>query len=233
MNEMPKILAVDDDPEVLGTLTRALTRDDYSVQSATSGQEALEILNHHLPDLIVLDVMMPGMSGIEVCKQIRLNKIYNHIPILFLTARSQTNDVVVGLDAGADDYVTKPFEVSELQARIRAILRRIDRDNTRTSDELSVEGLVLDSATHRVSYGQNTIQLTSTEQRLLRYLMEHPNQALSPTHLLEYVWGYPSDAGDPDLVRAHIRNLRNKLTELDSQREFIQTLHGIGYMIGS
>ena len=232
MTENYSILAVDDDPEVLGTLSRALSREGYQIQISNSGQEAFDkLIDGTNPDLIILDVMMPGQSGIEVCKRIRANPKFNAIPILFLTARSQTQDVVVGLDAGGDDYVTKPFEVNELQARVRALLRRVERDTVRQSTQLQIGELELDSSTYRATMNDNMIQLTSTEHRLLRYIMEHPNQALSPSHLLEAVWGYPADAGDPDLVRAHIRNLRSKLTELDKDYDFIKTIHGVGYMI--
>lgn len=232
MTENYSILAVDDDLDVLGTLSRALAREGYQVQTSNSGQEAFDkLIDSQNPDLIILDVMMPGQSGIELCKRIRANPNFNAIPILFLTARSQTQDVVIGLDAGGDDYVTKPFEVHELQARVRALLRRVERDTVRQSTQLQIGELELDSSTYRATMNDEMIQLTSTEHRLLRYIMEHPNQALSPSHLLEAVWGYPADAGDPDLVRAHIRNLRSKLTVLDTEYDFIKTIHGVGYMI--
>lgn len=231
-SEQDYVLVVDDDADVLGTLTRALTREGYEVKGVSSGYEAFEELAQRKPDLIILDVMMPGQSGIDVCRRIRSADHYDSIPILFLTARGHTDDIVVGLDAGGDDYVVKPFEVTELQARVRALLRRIERDAARSSAILQIGTLVLDSDTYRAQVGDNDIQLTATEHRLLRYLMEHNNQALSPNHLLEAVWGYPPDTGDPDLVRAHIRNLRSKLNDLDGTTEFIKTIHGVGYMIG-
>lgn len=233
MSTDPYILVVDDDPDVLGTLKRALSREGYDVKGVSSGFEAFEQLTMRQPDLIILDVMMPGQSGIDVCRRIRKDRNYDTIPVLFLTARGHTDDIVVGLDAGGDDYVVKPFEVTELQARVRALLRRIERDTTRSSAVLQVGELILDSDTYRAQFGDEEVQLTATEHRLLRYLMEHNNQALSPSHLLEAVWGYPPDTGDPDLVRAHIRNLRSKLTELSDEAEFIKTIHGVGYMIGS
>lgn len=231
MSDKQYILVVDDDPDVLGTLNRALTREGYDVTTANSGYEAFEKLDGRRPDLIILDVMMPGQSGIEVCRKIRADVNYHTIPVLFLTARSHTEDIVVGLDAGGDDYVVKPFEVTELQARVRALLRRVDRDVSRGGTVIEIGKFQLDSDTYRAQFSGSEIQLTSTEHRLLRYLMEHSNQALSPTHLLEAVWGYPSDTGDPDLVRAHIRNLRSKLTKLDKKTEFIKTIHGVGYMV--
>jgi DNA-binding response OmpR family regulator len=197
------------------------------------GHLALDHLDVRKPDLIILDVMMPGMSGIDVCRRIRADSRNDAIPVLFLTARGQTDDVVSGLDAGGDDYVVKPFEVTELQARVRALIRRMERDTVRSSVQIEAGDLLLDSNTYQVHYGDEQIQLTATEHRLLRYLMERTNQALSPGHLLEMVWGYPPDTGDPDLVRAHIRNLRAKLAQLDEEAEFIKTIHGVGYMIAT
>ncbi len=232
MSNSASILVVDDDPEVLGTLNRALSRQGYQIDTVPSGHEALDFLQTHIPDLIILDVMMPGLNGFEVCERIRSDQSYDQVPVLFLTAREHTDDVVEGLDVGGDDYVTKPFELTELQARIRALLRRSEKDALRTNARIRIGSLLLDSDTCQVSSNEdNAIQLTSTEHRLLRYLMEHTNQALSPSHLLEAVWGYPSNTGDPDLVRAHIRNLRSKLSQLDKSKKFIKTIHGVGYMI--
>jgi DNA-binding response OmpR family regulator len=226
------ILVVDDDLDVLGTLKRALVREGFEVETAASGIEALQKLPRRLPDLIILDVMMPGLTGFDVCARIRADSTYNVVPVLFLTARGHTDDIVNGLDVGGDDYVIKPFELAELQARVRALLRRSERDVLRTSARIQVGNLILDSDTCQVETEEiDPIQLTSTEHRLLRYLMEHTNQALSPGHLLEAVWGYPQNTGDPDLVRAHIRNLRSKLKTLDKKAKFIKTIHGVGYMI--
>lgn len=228
----PYILAVDDDPDVLGTLTRALMREGYEVERASSGMEALRKLAERRPDLVILDIIMPGLDGLAVCRKIRADNQYNDLAILFLTAKSQTNDVIAGLDAGGDDYVPKPFEVTELTARVRALIRRGSRNAVMQSPVIVIGSLHLDSNTHQVTVGSEPpIQLTATEHRLLRYLMEHANQALSPQHLLEAVWDYPPDTGDPDLVRAHVRNLRAKLETRDSTTTFIRTIHGVGYMI--
>lgn len=230
----PYILAVDDEPEVLGTLSRALTREGFEVSRATSGQEALRLLANRRPDLIILDIIMPGMDGLTVCRRIRADNQFNDVAILFLTARGQTEDVVAGLNAGGDDYVVKPFELSELTARIHALIRRGQRNAMMESAVLEIGELRLDSSTHQVNVGSEpAIQLTATEHRLLRYLMEHTNHALSPQHLLEAVWDYPPNTGDPDLVRAHIRNLRTKLDTIDASTSFIRTIHGVGYMIAS
>lgn len=230
----PYVLAVDDDPEVLGTLSRALEREGIQVRKATSGQEALEILEEGIPDLIILDIMMPGMDGLEVCRRIRADEQYNIVSILFLTARGHTDDIVDGLDVGGDDYVVKPFELIELTARVRALIRRGNRNAIMSSPVLIAGSLRLDSNTHQVNVDDDPpIQLTATEHRLLRYMMEHANQALSPHHLLEAVWDYPANTGDPDLVRAHVRNLRAKLETDDKRNSIIRTIHGVGYMVNS
>jgi len=228
----PVILAVDDDPDVLGTLSRTLQREGFDVIRTTVGLDALRILSDRQPDLIILDIMMPGLDGLTICRRIRADARYNNIAILFLTARGSTDDVVAGLDAGGDDYVVKPFELPELVARVRALVRRGQRNAVMESPVLVIGPLNLDSSTHQISVGEHPpIQLTATEHRLLRYLMEHANQALSPQHLLEAVWDYPAHTGDPDLVRAHVRNLRAKLDIEESLSPIIRTIHGVGYMI--
>ncbi len=228
----PYILAVDDDPEVLGTLARALASEGYEVGRASSGAEALKLLSERRPDLMILDIIMPGLDGLAVCRTIRANANYNDLTILFLTARGHTDDVVAGLDAGGDDYVVKPFQLAELTARVRALIRRSQRQTLIESPVLTVGELTLDSNTHQVVVGDRPpIQLTATEHRLLRYLVEHVNQALSPQHLLEVVWDYPPNTGDPDLVRAHVRNLRAKLEPNNDAPRIIRTIHGVGYMI--
>ncbi len=228
--QTPFVIAVDDEPDVLGTLTRILGREGYEVGQATSGTEAWQKIVYRRPDLLILDVMMPGMDGLTLCRQLRADNRFIDLPVLLLTARNTTDDVVSGLDAGGDDYVSKPFEVAELTARVRALLRRgLVGEDKNAVIELGV--LKLDSDTYQVHIDERSIQLTSTEHRLLRYMMEHPNQALSPQRLLEAVWDYPPRTGDPDLVRAHVRNLRAKLEQGDESKQVIRTIHGVGYMI--
>lgn len=227
---MTHIVAVDDDNEVLETLGRVLKLEAYDVSLFSSGYQALAALEQRVPDLMILDIIMPELDGITICRQLRHDSRFISLPILFLTAKGGTEDIVAGLDAGADDYVVKPFELAELRARISALLRRGGRD--KASSVIELNGLQLDSDTYRVIIDNNTIQLTQTEHRLLRYLMEHPNQALSPSHLLQAVWEYPPNTGDPDLVRAHVRNLRAKI-ESNTNRRYIRTIHGVGYMISS
>jgi DNA-binding response OmpR family regulator len=224
---------VDDDLEVLETLGRVLEREKLEVKLANSGAHAFDLLEKRLPDLLILDIVMPGMDGITVCRRLRANPNYVSLPILFLTAKGSTDDVVDGLDAGADDYVVKPFELAELRARVHALIRRGQRQSgAAASAVLQIGDLVLDSDTYQARVRDVVVQLTSTEHRLLRYMMEHTNQALSPAHLLQAVWEYPPDTGDPDLVRAHVRNLRTKI-EKDPNRRYIRTIHGVGYMISN
>jgi len=228
---MAHILAVDDDAAVLGTLERVLRRDNFDVTCVDSGPKALMFLEETLPDLMILDIIMPDMDGIDVCRRVRHDNRFTALPILFLTAKGSTDDIVDGLDAGADDYVVKPFEVAELRARVQALLRRGMRSRESRS-VLELNDLTLDSETYQVYVNGEHVQLTSTEHRLLRYFMEHPNQALSLSHLLQAVWEYPEATGDPDLVRAHVRNLRAKI-EKGGEHRYIRTIHGVGYMISA
>jgi DNA-binding response OmpR family regulator len=223
------IIAVDDDPEVLDTLGRVLERESFDVGLAKSGNEALTMLERRVPDALILDIIMPGLDGITLCRQVRRDPRFGALPILFLTAKGSTDDIVDGLDAGADDYVVKPFELAELRARVHALLRRSAREAP-SGAVIQLNELRLDSDTYQVYVKGFRIQLTSTEHRLLRYLMENPNRALSPGHLLQAVWEYPPNTGDPDLVRAHVRNLRAKI-EKNTDRRYIRTIHGVGYMI--
>jgi two-component system, OmpR family, response regulator RpaA len=232
--EMPYVLAVDDEQEVLGTLTRALSREGYEIGQSTSGNDAWQKIVNRRPDLVILDIMMPGgMDGLQLCKKLRADSRFTDLLVLFLTASSKTDDIVAGLDVGGDDYVTKPFELAELTARVRSLLRRAQHDADIIAI-IEIGSVKLDSDTYQVHVHGKSIQLTATEHRLLRYLMEHPNQALSTQRLLEAVWDYPPRTGDPDLVRAHIRNLRAKLDDESGQTlNFIRTIHGVGYMVST
>ncbi len=230
---MANILIVDDDAEVLGTVWRALSREGHEIALAESAGKAWEGIQSKRPDLIVLDVMMPHQDGLEFCEQLRADSRFATLPILFLSARWRTDDIVRGLDAGGDDYLTKPFELNELSARVRALLRRRPAAEEK-GGPLVVGGLELDPNTFQVSTPtRQHIQLTSTEYRLLHRLMSMPDQAHSVRDLLDAVWQYPAGTGDPDLVRAHIRNLRAKIETEDGRFVFIHTLHGVGYMIKS
>jgi len=226
---LPQVIVVDDEVDVLGTIGRAIQRDNIEVQLVNNSVKAESIIKSENPDLAILDIIMPDVDGITICRRLRSDPKFVDLPILFLTAKGRTDDIVAGLDAGADDYVIKPFHIAELRARVDALLRRgmqeVDSDGI-----IAVGDLVLDSKTHQVSVSDENIQLTSTEHLLLRYLMTNAGEPQSPSHLLEAVWDYPPDTGDPDLVRAHIRNVRAKLRKSTGDR-FIETVHSVGYII--
>lgn len=226
------ILAVDDDPDVLIAVKRVLEDDGNTVVGVRGGQEGLDALAGGHFDLVVLDVIMPEMNGVEVCRRIRSNPALLRIPILFLTARGRPNEIVEGLDAGADDYLIKPFAVVELPARVRALLRRapggvLDPD----SDQLAIGPLVIYASKLDAQIGEHTVALTPIEHRLLHVLMMHAGRPLSAERLLEDVWEYPAGVGDPRLVRVHITNLRAKLQPNPDDPPIIVNLHGQGYLI--
>ncbi|HQA68243.1 MAG TPA: response regulator transcription factor [Aggregatilineales bacterium] len=230
---MASILIVDDDAEVLGTVWRALNREGHDVTLAESAEQARERIKQNRPDLVILDIMMPEKDGLAFCAELRKEEELRTLPILFLSAKWRTDDIVRGLDAGGDDYLTKPFELRELNARVRALLRRSPPEEEQTT-EIKVGDLVLDTQMFQVStLHQKNIQLTATEYRLLHHLMSSPDQAHSVHDLLDAVWQYPKGTGDPDLVRAHIRNLRAKIEPDTRHPIYIHTIHGVGYMVKS
>lgn len=231
---MSYILAVDDEVLVLESLGRLFKQEsNYEFSLARSGAEALESIKTRRPDLLILDILMPEMDGVEVCREIRKDSSLRLLPILFLTAKDKAEDIVHGLDAGGDDYVVKPFALVELMARIRALLRRTERLADEYFPEVLEVGEVrLVSSTFQVYIGEIPLQLTSTEYRLMMYLMRHANQTLTLSSFLVDVWDYPQGIGDPDLVRSHIRNLRAKI-QPNSKHKYILTIHGIGYMFVS
>ncbi len=231
----PCVLTVDDDLHMRTMLTDALTSEGYEVEQASSAKIALALVERRKHDLIILDVGMPEMDGVTLCRRLRQDPRFTSTPILFLTAYSQPDDIIRGLDAGGDDYTLKPIELPVFLARVRALLRRRAYGHGAADDSsavLQVRRLTLNSDTYQVMVeGRSPIQLTATEHRLLRYMMENAQQPLSPQRLLEAVWEYPPYTGDPDLVRVHVRNLRSKLESDTRQPEFIQTVHGVGYTL--
>lgn len=234
---MADILIIDDNPDILGTLGLALGKEGHKIVLADSAQDAHIKLAQAVPDMILLDIMMPGQDGISFCKEIRQQEAFRLVPIIFMSTLSQTDDIVRGLDAGGDDYITKPISFKELNARVRSTLRRnkaMTGQDSANSHIIEANGLKLDSHTFQVETpaGEN-VQLTATEYRLLRHLMDNPGQAHGVHTLLDAVWHYPDGSGDPDLVRAHIRNLRQKIEGDPRNPLLIQTIHGVGYMVQS
>lgn len=229
---MARILVVEDDLDAAATIARILRRDEHDVTVVNTGAQALAEIDRQEPDLITLDIMMPHMDGIELCRRLRTRSETAETPILMVTAKGTVPDLVDGLDAGADDYIAKPFDIRELRARVKALLRP-RQPRGAPPPTTTVGDLTLDSRTAEVYIrGEDEgILLTPTEYDLLKYLMEHVGEIVSPQKLLIEVWGYPDGAGSPDLVRAHIRNLRLKIEPDASNPTYVQTVRRHGYTI--
>ena len=219
-----RILVVDDEPDVRDSLRRALQLEGYDVELAGDGQEALERLESDGIDAVVLDVSMPRLDGLEACRRLRQDG--NALPVLMLTARDEVTDRVAGLDAGADDYLSKPFALEELLARLRALLRRT---NGGPSEEISYADLSLDPSTREVRRGDRSIELTKTEFSLLEHLIRHPRLVLTRSQLFEAVWGY--DFGPrSNSLEVYVGYLRRK-TEAAEEPRLIHTVRGVGYVL--
>ncbi|MEV7806555.1 response regulator transcription factor [Microbispora sp. NPDC088329] len=219
---MAGILLVEDDPSVRAGLELALTRQGHSVTAYATGEEALEHVRSRRPEIAILDVMLPGIDGVEVCRRIRR---LDPLPIILLTARGDDLDVVVGLEAGADDYVVKPVEPRVLDARIRAILRRLE---SASPDRLTFGDLVIDRGALKVSLAGKEIHLTPTELRLLLELVRHPGQVLNRRYLLRAVWDH-THVADSRLVDACVQRIRAKIEPVPADPVYIHTVRGFGY----
>lgn len=263
------ILVIEDDDIVARVIERSLRGEEFKVAIANSGVEGLKTARRSVPDLVILDVIMPGMDGYTVCREIRNDPLLANVPVLFLTAKIKNEDRITGFEAGGDDYLCKPFNIEELILRIRAILRRTHSqaqspavlpaaadqtpdktaephvqdamDHTRgeskgfpSNQRLVVDDYVLDARTFELQTpDRGKLRLTPVQFDLLYYLMSHPGQIFSPTRLLDEVWDYPSDTGSPDLVRVHIKNLRERIESDPGSPRFIRTVPGYGYTVGS
>jgi two-component system response regulator MprA len=222
-----RILVVDDDRAVRESLRRSLSFNGYTVETASDGMEALDTIKSERPDAVVLDVMMPRLDGLEVCR--RLRSTGDDLPILVLTARDSVSERVSGLDAGADDYLPKPFALEELLARLRALLRRAGADVEADSESMEFSDLRLDPVTRDVSRGERPISLTRTEFALLEMLMANPRRVLTRGRILEEVWGYDFPTSG-NALEVYIGYLRRK-TEADGEPRLIHTVRGIGYVL--
>lgn len=232
---MALILVIDDDDLVSRTLQRALKHYEYQVMTANSGIEGLQLARRHRPDLFILDIMMPGVDGYQVCRQIRGDPLLQDAPVLFLTAKAKDEDKIEGFRAGGDDYLVKPFNMQELELRVKAILRRAvpDKVEEPTANEVVVGNVVLDCRTFKVTTPFQTILLTNVQFDLLYHLMSHADQVFNSQQLLQDVWDYPRDTGSPELVRAHIKNLREKIEPQPADPIYIKTVQGHGYSFSS
>jgi DNA-binding response OmpR family regulator len=242
------ILVIEDDDIVAQTIEHCLRRENFRVILAQTGIEGLQLARRHQPNLVVLDIIMPGMDGLTVCREMRQDPVIADTPVLMLTAKTRDEDKVRGFLAGADDYLSKPFNVDEFILRVRAILRRTGSHHnhvgqevhqTQTSrksntDILEINGYRLDTRTFElITPKKGRIRLTPIQYDLLCHLMRHSGEIFSPNRLLDEVWNYPSDSGSPDLVRVHIKNLRERIESDPKEPVFIETIQGFGYTIRS
>ena len=218
-----RILIIEDDQAILTFLRRGLAFDGYQVETAEDGQTGLVMARDKPPDLVVLDWMLPGLDGLEVCRRLRLG---GSIPIMMLTARDSVSDRVQGLDAGADDYMVKPFNLDELLARIRALLRRTKPSRPKI---YQFEDLTLDTGTRQASRGERIIDLTAKEYELIELFLRHPRQVLTREMIYDDVWGYDF-GGESNIIEVYVRYLRQKLEEGDEKR-VIHTVRGMGYVL--
>lgn len=221
-----KILLVDDDPHIRSMLRRSLQFEGYEVREASDGAEALQLLREMEFDLLLLDIMLPKVDGWEVCSEVR--KWNESLPILMLTAKDELENRVQGFDLGADDYVVKPFELEELLARIRALLRRSGKGK-KEMKEFHFADVRLQLETRKAWRGERTLQLKGKEFDLLAVFLEHPNQVLSKEQLIELVWGLESDQ-ESNVLEVYIANLRQRLEE-GGERRIIHTIRGVGYVL--
>ena len=220
---MTTVLVVDDEPTIREIVVTYLQRDGYRTLEAADGDRARQLLESESPDLVVLDLMLPGTDGLELCRWIRSG---SQLPVIMLTARGEESDRIVGLELGADDYVTKPFSPRELTARVRTVLRRAEPAGR--EERLSYDGLDIEPATREVTRHGEPLRLTAREFELLWFLASHPRRVFSREHLMRRVWGY-SAALDTGTVTVHMRRLREKIEDEPSQPRHLETVWGVGY----
>jgi two-component system alkaline phosphatase synthesis response regulator PhoP len=219
---MPRILVVDDEPQIVDLLRSYLKREGFEVDEAGDGEAALAACTRRRPDLVILDLMLPKLDGREVCRRVRES---TNVPIIMLTARDEETDKLLGLELGADDYITKPFSPREVVARVRAVLRRGTRD---TVEVVRAGDLTIDLRAHEVNLGGRRVDLTPTEFRLLETLASHPNQVFTRMQLIDRVQGHAFE-GYERTVDAHVKNLRSKVEPDPKSPRYILTVYGIGY----
>lgn len=228
INQRERILIVDDEPSVVEVVSLYLKREGYRVNTAFNGKQALQTLTADPPDLIVLDLMLPEVDGLEIIRRLRQEK-GKDTPVIVLSARRQETDRIYGLELGADDYLTKPFSPAELVARVKAVLRRSQAHTRENQTKLiELDELVVDPVSRTVKVKGENVELTATEFNLLWFMASHPNQVFSRDQLLENVWGF-SDYVDPSTVTVHIRRLREKIEQDASQPRWLLTVWGVGY----
>jgi DNA-binding response OmpR family regulator len=221
---MTTVLVVDDEHTIREVVVRYLEREGYRTLEAADGNRARELLEGDSPDLVVLDLMLPGTDGLELCRWIRSR---SQLPVIMLTARGEESDRIVGLELGADDYVTKPFSPRELAARVRTVLRRAE-PTVRENERLTFDGLVLNGQSREVTRDEDPVRLTAKEFDLLWFLASHPRRVFSRDDLMRRIWGY-SAALDTGTITVHVRRLREKIEDDPSRPRYLETVWGIGY----
>ncbi len=225
------VLVIDDEESILDLIKLGLKYEGFKVEAASEGEEGIAAAQRTNPVFIILDRMLPDMDGLEVCRRLRTNPTTRDIPILLLTAKDAVDSRVEGLNTGADDYLTKPFNFEELVARMRAILRRLNNSTSaEKSHILQVGDLQLNTATHEVTRAGRLIDLTATEYNLLHLFMSHPGQALDRQTILNQVWGYDF-LGETNIIEVYIRYLREKIEDSPSSPRYIQTIRAVGYIM--
>lgn len=225
----PRILMVDDEKDIVDLVAYNLEKEGYETLKALDGEKALQLVRTKTPDLVVLDLMLPGIQGLEVCKRIRKDPETASIPIIMLTAKGAEIDKIVGLEVGADDYITKPFSVKELLARIKAVLRRSEaRRAAGQSEVFEFKGLHIDFKSYEVTVDGKRVDLSPTEFRLLKFLSRNPGRVYSREQILDRVWGDEAFV-EPRTVDVHIRRLRSRIEHDESSPDYIVTVRGAGY----
>jgi phosphate regulon transcriptional regulator PhoB len=226
---MTKILVTDDEKDIVDLISYNLAKEGFSIIKAYDGEEALRLVKLQKPDLLILDLMLPRMSGIDVCKAVRNNPDVANLPIIMVTAKDDETDKIIGLEIGADDYITKPFSIKELVARVRAILRRL-RDETiqHLKEEFSCHGLKINYTTFEVTVDGKKRLLSPTEMKLLFFFTQHPGRVYTRDQILDHVWGDATFV-TPRAVDVHIRRLRSQIEQDVNNPQYIITVRGVGY----
>ena len=221
-----KIVVIEDETDILEVIAYNLKREGYEVITSTSGEDGLEKIEKSKPNLVVLDLMLPEVDGIELCRKLKSDPVTHAIPVIMVTAKGEESDVVLGLGVGADDYVTKPFSPRELTARVKAVLRRAkSRGEVDRRERVAFEGVVIDPQRHEVKVDDESVTLTATEFRLLHFLASHPGRVFTRDHLLTRVIGEDAIVIDRN-IDVHVRSIRKKL---GNHRDLVETIRGVGY----
>ena len=226
---MTKILVTDDEKDIVELISYNLEKEGFSILKAYDGEAALRLVQSQKPDLLILDLMLPKLSGFDVCKAIRNNPKVSHLPIIMLTAKADETDKIIGLEIGADDYITKPFSIKELVARVRAILRRLSAESKQPlKEKFSYRGLKIDYASYEVTVDGKKVSLSPTEIKLLFFFTQHTGRVYTRDQILDHVWGDDTFV-TPRTVDVHIRRLRSQIEKDVDNPQYIITVRGIGY----